>query len=171
MTSNGEVQVASVPQAPPGRPALAYEQSSQARKWHFTKDQMNQMRSTSWQSTKEKVLRAWKLEEEAPVPETAAVRASDSAAEVSSQLPTPDEERQLVTFYLMKIPGVATAFKMPELVHATAMTFMKRFYLRNSCLDYHPKNVMCVAIVVRSTWSSTDPYSLQADLSVSGDKG
>lgn len=28
------------------------------------------------------------------------------------------------------------------MVEATAMTYLKRFYLRNTCMDYHPKNIM-----------------------------
>lgn len=37
------------------------------------------------------------------------------------------------------------AFKYPEIVTATAMTYLKRFYLRNTCMDYHPKNIMCAS--------------------------
>ena len=54
------------------------------------------------------------------------------------------DEISLVTFYLAKIPQLAQAFRFNEAVASTAMTYLKRFYLRNTCMDYHPKNIMSV---------------------------
>jgi cyclin H len=34
------------------------------------------------------------------------------------------------------------AFQFPEMVQATAMSYLKRFYLGNTVMDYHPKNIM-----------------------------
>jgi len=34
------------------------------------------------------------------------------------------------------------AFGFPEMVQATSMSYLKRFYLGNTVMDYHPKNVM-----------------------------
>lgn len=47
-----------------------------------------------------------------------------------------------MTYYLTQISLLCGAFKFSEMVQATAMTYLKRFYLRNTCMDYHPKNVM-----------------------------
>ena len=57
---------------------------------------------------------------------------------------TVQDEISLVTFYLAKIPQLAQAFRFNEAVASTAMTYLKRFYLRNTCMDYHPKNIMYV---------------------------
>lgn len=33
-------------------------------------------------------------------------------------------------------------FRFPEEVEATAVSYLKRFYLKNTVMDWHPKNVM-----------------------------
>ena len=55
---------------------------------------------------------------------------------------TIDDERSLVSYYLTQLSQLCRAFRYPEAVEATATTYMKRFYLRNTCMDYHPKNIM-----------------------------
>ena len=57
---------------------------------------------------------------------------------------TPDEEVLLVKLYLTKITQLCNHFKLPEEVEATAVSYLKRFYLRNTVMDWHPKNVMSV---------------------------
>lgn len=61
---------------------------------------------------------------------------------------TVADEWSLVTFYLTKISQLCRAsfFRFPETVEATAMSYLKRFYLRNTCMDYHPKNIMSVLV-------------------------
>ena len=75
---------------------------------------------------------------------------SDSSTPVPSvadiQHLTVADELSLVTFYLTKISQLCGAFRFPEMVEATAMSYLKRFYLRNTCMDYHPKNVMSVSL-------------------------
>lgn len=53
-----------------------------------------------------------------------------------------DEENILVKLYTGKIGQLCTHFRFPEEVEATAVSYLKRFYLRNTVMDYHPKNVM-----------------------------
>jgi cyclin H len=55
-----------------------------------------------------------------------------------------EEEYLLVQLYLSKIPQLCAHFRFPEEVEATAMTYLKRFYLKNTVMDWHPKNVMYV---------------------------
>lgn len=54
-----------------------------------------------------------------------------------------DEEVLLVKLYITKITQLCGLFRFPEEVEATAITFLKRFYLKNTVMDWHPKNVMC----------------------------
>ena len=46
--------------------------------------------------------------------------------------------------YVSKITQLCALFRFPEEVEATAATYLKRFYLRNTVMDWHPKNVMYV---------------------------
>ena len=57
---------------------------------------------------------------------------------------TVQDELSLVAYYLFQLTRLCKAFKFSTNVESTAMTYLKRFYLRNTCMDYHPKNVMCV---------------------------
>ncbi len=58
-----DVTLPSIPLAPPPQPSLIYEQSSQARKWHFTQAQVDRMRQASNETSKAKVLKSWEREE------------------------------------------------------------------------------------------------------------
>lgn len=90
----------------------------------------------------------------APAPSTSTIAASDAppteAEGGNSDPPTPDsveyltvsDELSLVTYYLTQVPLLCRALKYPEAVDATAVSYLKRFYLRNTCMDYHPKNIM-----------------------------
>lgn len=55
-----------------------------------------------------------------------------------------DEEVLLVKLYVTKITQLCGLFHFPEEVEATAITYLKRFYLKNTVMDWHPKNVMYV---------------------------
>jgi len=55
---------------------------------------------------------------------------------------TADEELLLVRHYLTKVVQLCGHFRFPEEVEATATTYIKRFYLTNTVMDWHPKNVM-----------------------------
>ena len=55
-----------------------------------------------------------------------------------------DEEILLIKLYITKITQLCALFRFPEEVEATAVTYLKRFYLKNTVMDWHPKNVMCV---------------------------
>lgn len=55
-----------------------------------------------------------------------------------------DEEILLVKLYISKITQLCGLFRFPEEVEATAVSYLKRFYLKNTVMDWHPKNVMCV---------------------------
>lgn len=57
-----------------------------------------------------------------------------------------DEEQALIAYYLSRVRQLVKAFGLPELVEATTLTYIKRFYLRNTCMDYHPKNIMLTCL-------------------------
>ena len=56
----------------------------------------------------------------------------------------------IMRFYLMRIGKLVKAVGLPSLIEATAMSYMKRFYLRNSCMQFHPKLIMLTSIYLAS---------------------
>lgn len=124
-------------------PKPLYQLSTQFRHWRFSRPGLEQARRELNQGAVGRVRS--KLEEERNVElETS----SDLESKEPSQIEylTVQDELELVTFYLTKISQLSRAsiFKFPETVEATAITYLKRFYLRNTCMDYHPKNIMSV---------------------------
>jgi len=73
---------------------------------------------------------------------------------------TADEEHLLVKLYITKIAQLSSFFKFPEEVEATAVTYLKRFYLKNTVMDWHPKNVMLTALFL-ATKTTNNPISLE----------
>ena len=57
-----------------------------------------------------------------------------------------EEELLLVKLYIGKVGQICGLFRFPEEVEATAVSYLKRFYLNNTVMDWHPKNVMWVNI-------------------------
>ena len=54
------------------------------------------------------------------------------------------EERMLQRFYESQLKEFCKRFNppMPKSTIATALHYFKRFYLRNSTMDYHPKELL-----------------------------
>ncbi|KAL4402816.1 transcription factor TFIIK complex [Malassezia pachydermatis] len=71
---------------------------------------------------------------------------SATDAEASVEPLSAEEEVAIIRFYLLRIGKIVKAFGLPSLIEATAMTLMKRFYLRNSCMQFHPKLIMLTSI-------------------------
>ncbi|CUM49202.1 uncharacterized protein AC631_01169 [Debaryomyces fabryi] len=65
---------------------------------------------------------------------------------------TPEEELKYLNFYCENIIKVVSSFRMPTQVKATAVSFFKKFYLVNSVMEYHPKNILytCVFLAAKS---------------------
>ncbi|PVF98557.1 cyclin-like protein [Serendipita vermifera] len=72
-----------------------------------------------------------------------------------------DDEYALVKLYVGKISQLCSHFRFDEEVEATAMTYLKRFYLKNTVMDWHPKNVMLTALFLAAK-TTNHPISLDA---------
>ncbi|KAF4259777.1 hypothetical protein KXW98_001004 [Aspergillus fumigatus] len=61
---------------------------------------------------------------------------------------TPEEETELVRFYCEKAVELADTYKppLPTTVRATAIQYIRRFYLSNSPMTYSPKTIMPCAL-------------------------
>lgn len=76
--------------------------------------------------------------------------ASEGSANVKvpKKFPSPEDERLLVTFYAASIRTIIAegmlnnGRSLPSAIEGVAITFLKRFYLRTSVLEWHPKVIM-----------------------------
>lgn len=68
--------------------------------------------------------------------------------EKSQYFLSPNEERMLVKFYEVKMRDFCRRFtpEMPKVVIGTAFHYLKRFYLNNSVMDYHPKEMLITCV-------------------------
>jgi len=58
------------------------------------------------------------------------------------------EERTLLRFYELQLRDFCRRFNppMPRPTVATALHYFKRFYLGNSVMDYHPKEILVTCV-------------------------
>ncbi|KAJ2323953.1 hypothetical protein GGH92_010788 [Coemansia sp. RSA 2673] len=127
-----------------------FEQTSQYQHWRFTPSSLAKLRAENNRLGVDRVLLG--LQQEAQVDDQGA---SDTRiAEATDNLLTPAEELKLIGFYLQMIKFCAKVYMTSKLlkpeslnnVKATAINFMKRFYLHNVVFDYHPKNIMLTCL-------------------------
>ncbi|PFH54611.1 hypothetical protein AMATHDRAFT_72391 [Amanita thiersii Skay4041] len=117
-----------------------YEASTQFRNWRYSPEQLTKIRKVLNVAAVTAIRHNFEVDE------------PGSSANVSFL--DADEELLLVKLYISKITQLCALFRFPEEVEATAITYLKRFYLKNTVMDWHPKNVMYVLV--------TSPYRLTA---------
>jgi len=67
---------------------------------------------------------------------------------MTSHFLTVAEEAEVVGYFSRKLAEFCVKFKppMPKAVKGTAFHYFKRFYLVNSVMDYHPKEILVTAV-------------------------
>ncbi|WFD32057.1 hypothetical protein MSPP1_003099 [Malassezia sp. CBS 17886] len=126
-------------QPPPCGPRPSFLSSSQGQHWMFSAATLASMRM----ATNEKLRALLKKRATAP-PAVLSV----------------DDELAITRFYLLRIGRLVRAFSLPPLVEATAMSLMKRFYLRNSTMQFHPKLIMLTSVFLAAK-AENYPVSLR----------
>ncbi|MCO5596176.1 hypothetical protein L7F22_050236 [Adiantum nelumboides] len=124
-----------------------YMLSSQARNWRFSARQIAKMRQDGNETTQKRLREIWQRERELPLmggEEEEEPEASSSKTPIEF-LDVQDEEA-LIAYYFTRVRQLVKAFSLPELVEATTITFIKRFYLRNTCMDFHPKHIVLTCL-------------------------
>jgi cyclin H len=53
-----------------------------------------------------------------------------------------EDELLLVRFYCAQCSRIARALALTDMAEGTAISYLKRFYLKNSVMEWHPKNIM-----------------------------
>ncbi|KAI0287019.1 cyclin-like protein [Russula aff. rugulosa BPL654] len=124
-----------------------FQSSTQYRNWRFSVEQLKSTRASLNQAA------------------VAAIRntfESDSPGSSSDvRFLDANEEHLLVKLYITKISQLCGHFRFPEEVEATGITYLKRFYLKNTVMDWHPKNVMLTALYL-ATKTTNHPISLES---------
>ena len=134
------IELASTPTLPPPfGPSSAYAQTSQARNWRFSASELARIRSTGNNAARRRLEALWNEE-----------NADSSSSSSSIPFLSVDDELALITYYLVKVGQIVNALRLPELVESTATSYVKRFYLRNTCMDFHPKNIVITCIFLAS---------------------
>ncbi|KAH3680932.1 hypothetical protein WICMUC_000075 [Wickerhamomyces mucosus] len=116
-----------------------YRRSTQYRKWSFTKEELLnkriQINSKGCAKVDERLNQL-----------------KDQIEPNSIEKVTIDEELKLISFHSRRIGMLAKHFNMPSQVRATAISFLRKFYLVNSVMEYHPKLVLltCLFLAAKS---------------------
>ncbi|KAF8578523.1 cyclin-like protein [Ramaria rubella] len=121
-----------------------YEGSSQYSHWRFSPEQLEATRSSLNAAAVKAIRDAF---------ETDTPGSSNSVSFLNH-----NEEYALMKLYVGKV-AQRNHFRFPEEVEATAVSYLKRFYLQNTVMDWHPKNVMLTALFLAAKTTNT-PISL-----------
>ncbi|RAL14412.1 TFIIH complex kinase subunit CCL1 [Aspergillus homomorphus CBS 101889] len=145
-----------------------YRTSSQFRLWSFTAASLKSLRATTNSVASDRVRAAIRRAQEArrsatssatgtPAPDGDAGGSSSKAEEKPIECLTPEEEQQTVSYYCEQIIQLGENYKppLPTIVRATAIQYLRRFYLTNSPMTYHPKQIMPCALFLAT---KTDNY-------------
>ncbi|KAL9936184.1 hypothetical protein V8E36_005026 [Tilletia maclaganii] len=127
-------------------PVLAYTQSSQYTNWRFNQTQLVELRDAANRGAKARCVESWKGKGKARADDPGAGDGDHDGVAQTLPFPTVTDELELIRFYLNKVPALTRALALPEFVGASAMSYIKRFYLRNSCLEWHPKHIMLTSL-------------------------
>lgn len=106
---------------------MNFSQSTQKSKWLFKPQDLERTRATLLTS-------ALQLAQQGPTQ-------PDEALTL-----TADDERKLLTFYHRQTMDICNSFKFPHKVIATALIYLKRFYLAYSTVEYNPRDLMVTCI-------------------------
>ncbi|KAG1826099.1 cyclin-like protein [Suillus subaureus] len=124
-----------------------YEGSTQYKSWRYSPEQLEQVR-TSLNAAAVAVIRD-------------TFEADEPGSSEDVLFLNANEEQLLVKLYITKVPQLCGHFRFPEEVEATAISYLKRFYLKNTVMDWHPKNVMLTALFL-ATKTTNNPISLES---------
>ncbi|KAI9818386.1 MAG: hypothetical protein M1827_000444 [Pycnora praestabilis] len=131
-----------------------YRASTQYRLWSFTSDSLASLRKTTNSNTAGRVRVAIKRARESqtstPIPSSGNTSdngvpgrsVSGDGKESDIECLTVEEEQKLVGFYCAQAIKLAKFCDFPTNVTATAVQYLRRFYLSNSPMTYHPKSIM-----------------------------
>ncbi|KAF1983437.1 cyclin-like protein [Aulographum hederae CBS 113979] len=141
-----------------------YRASTQYRLWSFTPEKLAALRSSTNALATERVKAAKKRVRLARAQQLSSEKSAPSG-DVDANTPkngggtaedgnevidclTVEEELKIIAYYCQQCLSIGPAepHPMPSSVVGSAIQFIKRFYLSNSPMTYHPKDVMIAAL-------------------------
>ncbi|PWN37363.1 cyclin-like protein [Meira miltonrushii] len=123
-----------------------YMLSSQARNWRFSARQIAKMRKDGNEAAQKRLREIWQRERELPLMGGEEEEPEASSSSTPIEFLDVDDEQALISYYFTRVRQLVKAFSLPELVEATTITFIKRFYLRNTCMDFHSKHIVLTCL-------------------------
>ncbi|KAL4807738.1 cyclin-like protein [Aspergillus unguis] len=144
-----------------------YRTSSQFRLWSFTEESLRSVRQNTNSLASDRVRVALRRAREARQSASSSAvgtpnpNGSDADSKAGEEKDieclTPEEEQDLVRYFCEQIIQLGESYKppMPTIVRATAIQYLRRFYLTNSPMTYHPKTIMPCALFIAT---KTDNY-------------
>lgn len=75
---------------------------------------------------------------------------------------SPAEEAALLRYYQQKLMGICENLKLPKKVLNTAVTYVKRFYIKRSVFEYDPQHIVLVCLYLAC--KTEDCYLSAAEL-------
>ncbi|KAL9028265.1 MAG: hypothetical protein Q9180_007192 [Flavoplaca navasiana] len=122
-----------------------YRTSTQYRLWSFTPESLASLRATTNAAAAQSVRAAVRnLQTSAEQKSKDQDGSKESGLEVDCL--TIEEEQKIVSFYCLQTIEFVDFCEYPTNVKATAVQYLKRFYLTNSPMTYHPKEIMRTAV-------------------------
>lgn len=120
-----------------------YRHSSQYRVWSFTPEQLARKRTElNAQACKRVEQHLLKFKQE-----NQGLTSEELEAVEKRAIPiTVDEELLIVNFYAKKVQLFAAHLNLPTEVTATAISFFRKFFLVNSAMEIHPKEILLTAL-------------------------
>ena len=139
-----------------------YRASTQYRLWSFTPESLASLRESTNKSAAERVKAAvarLRDGKEAPDPtDPASFKLNVPKDPSQIDCLTPYEELKLLTYYTRQCIALSqSAFQFPRAVTSTACVYLRRFYLSNSPMTYHPKSIFPTAIFLAT---KTENYGI-----------
>ncbi|KAI8592964.1 hypothetical protein BDZ88DRAFT_228012 [Geranomyces variabilis] len=131
-----------------------YEQCSQYRHWKHSATELQHLRQKVNLETAARVRKAVAEQQELtgiPAPEPVCI--------------TWEEQLQYCQYYEERIRSYCKMLQFDRFVEATALAYFKRFYLRNTVMEYDPKLYLCVPISRALRSLSSAPLSTIQELS------
>lgn len=118
-----------------------YRQSSQYRLWSFTPTQLEDRRKETNRTASQRVRASF-------ANARPAAHGDDESIDTDIETLTVDEEQKIVQWGCEKLLDLRTTLNPPpsSMVTATAIQYLRRFYLFNSPMTYHPKQIMVCAL-------------------------
>ncbi|KAI4115392.1 MAG: hypothetical protein LQ345_003997 [Seirophora villosa] len=122
-----------------------YRTSTQYRLWSFTPETLASLRKTTNAVAADGVRDAYRSLN-ARASQESSVEKRDGPPEEHVDCLTLEEEQKIISYYCGCTLDFVDLCEYPTNVKATAVQYLKRFYLTNSPMTYHPKEIMPTAV-------------------------